>query len=118
MKMPTDQIGVAVIGTGFGARCQMPAIAAHAETKLAAVVSQSLDRARLAAQTFGVPFFTDDYRKALAREDVQLVSIVTPPHLHAPLAIAALRAGKHVICEKPFAMNEREARALVAAAQK
>jgi predicted dehydrogenase len=116
--MPTDQIGVAVIGTGFGARCQMPAIAARTETRLAAVASQSLDRARMAAQTFGVPFFTDDYRTAIARDDVQLVSIVTPPHLHAPIALAALRAGKHVICEKPFAMNEREARAMVEAAHK
>ncbi len=116
--MPPDQIGVAVVGTGFGARCQMPAFQAHPDTKIVAVASHSLDRARIAAQTFGVPCFTDNYREAIIRPDVDLVSIVTPPHLHAPIALAALRAGKHVICEKPFAMNEREARSMVEAARK
>src|SRR4029077_2191586 len=49
--------------------------------------------------------------------DIDLVSITAPPHLHAPMALAALRAGKHVLCEKPFAMNEREARRMVDAAR-
>ena len=112
-----DQLRVAVIGTGFGARCQMPAFAAHPDTKLVAIVSQSLDRARIAAQTNGVPFFTDDYRAVLKRADVDLVSITAPPHLHAPITLAALKAGKHVLCEKPFALNEREASRMVNAAR-
>src|SRR5579862_349796 len=116
--MPSEQIGVAVVGTGFGARCQMPAFASHPDTKLVAVASHSLERARIAAQTFGVPCFTDDYTAVISRDDVQLVSVVTPQNLHAPIVLAALRLGKHVICEKPFAMNEREARAMVEAARK
>lgn len=113
-----EQIRVAVIGTGFGARCQMPAFVAHPETKLVAVASHSLDRARIAAQTHGVPFYSDDYRVVLARSDVDLVSITVPPHLHAPIALAALKSGKHVLCEKPMALNEREAVRMVNAARK
>jgi len=113
-----EQIRVAVIGTGFGARCQMPAFVAHPETKLVAVVSHSLDRARIAAQTHGVPFYSDDYRVVLARNDVDLVSITAPPHLHAPIALAAFKAGKHVLCEKPMALNEKEAVRMVNAARK
>jgi predicted dehydrogenase len=113
-----EQIRVAVIGTGFGARCQMPAFVAHPDTKLVAVVSHSLERARIAAQTNGVPFYTDDYRIVLGRDDVDLISITAPPHLHAPIALAALAAGKHVLCEKPMALNEREALRMVNAAHK
>ena len=113
-----EQIRVAVIGTGFGARCQMPAFAAHPDTKLVAVASHSLERARIAAQTNGVPFYSDDYRDVVARHDVDLVSIAAPPHLHAPIALAAFKAGKHVVCEKPMALNEREALRMVNAARK
>ncbi|HKW45641.1 MAG TPA: Gfo/Idh/MocA family oxidoreductase [Candidatus Eremiobacteraceae bacterium] len=113
----SEQIRVAVIGTGFGARCQIPAFAAHPDTKLVAVASHSLERARIAAQTHGVPFYTDDYRVVFGRDDVDLVSITAPPHLHAPMTLAALKAGKHVICEKPMALNEREATRMANAAR-
>jgi predicted dehydrogenase len=114
----SELIRVAVIGTGFGARCQMPAFVAHPDTKLVAVVSQSLERARIAAQTHGAPFYSDDYRVVLKRDDVDLVSITAPPHLHAPIALAAIKAGKHVLCEKPMALNEREAARMTDAARK
>lgn len=113
-----EVIKVAVIGTGFGARCQMPAFVAHPDTKLVAVVSQSLERARIAAQTHGAPVYSDDYRTVIKRDDIDLVSITAPPHLHAPITLAALKAGKHVLCEKPMALNEREAARMVDAARK
>ena len=115
-----EQIRVAVIGTGFGARCQMPAFAAHPETKLVAVASHSLERARIAAQTHGVPFYSDDYRNVVTREGRgPRQHRRLPPHpAPAPITLAAFKAGKHVLCEKPMALNEREALRMVNAARK
>ena len=59
---------------------------------------------------------TDDYQDALRRSDIDAVDICLPHHLHAEVALAALRAGKHVLVEKPMACSMAEARAMVAAA--
>ena len=59
----------------------------------------------------------DSLADALADPDVHVVSIATPPHTHAPLAIEACRAGRHVLCEKPFALDALEAESMCAAAE-
>jgi predicted dehydrogenase len=64
-----------------------------------------------------IPQVFNTWQELIRSESVDLVSIVTPPHLHAEIAIAALRAGKHVICEKPTALNVAEAENMFAAAQ-
>jgi predicted dehydrogenase len=109
---------VAVVGMGFGARVQLPVFRDHPQCAVTAVCSGSLERAKAAAIQFAVPYFTDDYRECVKRADVDLVSIVTPPALHRPIAIAALRAGKDVLCEKPFALNVAEARSMCTAARR
>ena len=58
---------------------------------------------------FGVPHGYRDIRDLLARDDIDAVSIAVPNFLHRPIAIDALRAGKHVLCEKPMALNAAEA---------
>lgn len=113
-----DLLRVAVIGMGFGSRVQLPVFAEHPQTVVTCVCSGSIERARAAASQFVVPHYTDDYRQCVKRDDVDLVSIVTPPDLHAPIALAALRAGKHVLCEKPFALNTGEAQRMVSAARR
>ena len=70
-----------------------------------------------AARRFGIPDI-EDVDKLLARDDVDLVYIATPPFLHYPQALAALEAGKHVICEKPLAMTVEQADTLIAVARK
>jgi predicted dehydrogenase len=65
----------------------------------------------------GVPRACISFAEALARPEVDAVTIATPPHTHAPLVLDAVRAGKHVLCEKPFAHDAGEARALLAAAE-
>lgn len=67
------------------------------------------------AQACGVASVETDYEALVLREDVDLVYNALPPNRHADLTIAALKAGKAVLCEKPFAMNAAEARAMVAA---
>jgi predicted dehydrogenase len=75
-------------------------------------------RARRSAQNFFVPVVTADYHELLSRDDVQIVSICTPPSLHEQMVIDALEAGKYVLCEKPLAHNLASADRIVEAAAK
>jgi predicted dehydrogenase len=100
---------IGVIGTGFARRVQLPALRLVPGTVVTAVASGSVERARAVAAEFGVPhaFGSGD---ALARSpDVDLVVVSSTPDGHAGPAIAGLEAGKHVLCEKPMALNARDA---------
>lgn len=81
-----------------------------------AVAARSPDRAKLYAREHDIPTACASYEELLARDDVDVVYVGIPPHLHREWAIRALDAGKSVLCEKPFAMNSGEAREMVAAA--
>jgi len=75
-----------------------------------------VEAAKQVADERGIPFYTD-YRELVARDDVDVVSVCTPHYLHAPMALAALEAGKHVLVEKPIAIAVSEADAMIAAAE-
>ena len=107
--------GAIVIGTGFGARVHVPALQA-AGFDVVALLGRDPDKTARRAARLGVPA-SCDVDGLLARPDVAAVSIATPPATHAPLAIAAARAGKHVLCEKPFALDVAEAETMLAAAE-
>jgi len=110
-------IRVAVIGTGFGTAVHVPAFQSCPDTEVVAICSGREERAQEAAAKFNIPHWSTDYRAVVARDDVDLVSISTPPYEHHPMAMAALDAGKHVLLEKPMAVNAQQARELVAKAQ-
>jgi len=76
------------------------------------------DRAAGAAQRFGWPESTDGWKAAVLRDDVRIVDICTPGDSHAEIAVAALEAGKHVLCEKPLATTVAEAEAMADAARR
>jgi predicted dehydrogenase len=107
---------IAIIGTGWGARVQIPAMRSAGLAVTALAGHDAAKTARIAGE-LGIPFTTGDWRAVLDRPDVQLVSVVTPPNTHAAIAIAALAAGKHVLCEKPTALNAAEAAQMLAAAE-
>ncbi len=109
----TRKIRLGFIGTGFTRLIQIPAFRMFPEVEIVSVASGTLENAEKTARDFGVPHFTADWRETVARDDIDLISIVTPPYLHAEMAIAALDAGKHVLCEKPTAMNATEALAML-----
>jgi predicted dehydrogenase len=111
------KLGVGVIGTGFGASVHLPAFAGRDDVRVVGVCSAQRERARRSASAYGVPFATDDYRELIHREDVDIVDITAPPPWHAEMASAAFEAGKHVLCEKPLAMNASEARHMLEAAR-
>ena len=108
---------VGLIGTGFGTRVHMPAMRADPHIEVVAICSAQRSRAQAAAEKWGIPWATDDYRELIRRDDVDLVSVCTPPDSHAEMTIAALEAGKHVLCEKPLALDAGEARAMEHAAE-
>ncbi len=98
------RLRIAVVGTGFGARIQVPGFRATGRFDVVTLVGRDRERTRTAAARLGVaPCASLD--EALAVPDLDAVSIATPPATHAPLAVAAARAGKHVLCEKPFARS-------------
>jgi len=111
-------LGIAVVGMGFGGRVQLPVFHAHPGTTVRSICSGTRQRAERAATEFGIEHFTDNFHEAIDRPDIDVVSVATPPHLHLPVALAALEIGKHVLCEKPFALNVRDARRMVAAAKR
>jgi predicted dehydrogenase len=106
---------IGIIGTGWGARVQVPTFR-EAGLSVTAIAGHNRERTRTIAAELGVCAH-DDWRAVIASPDVDLVSIVTPPSEHLEMAMAALDAGKHVLLEKPTALNAAEAGELVVAAQ-
>jgi len=88
------------------------------DATIVCVAARDPARARRYANEHGVPEVAADYAALIARDDIDLVYVALPAAFHAEWAIKALEAGKAVLCEKPFAMNAAEARAMVAAAEK
>jgi predicted dehydrogenase len=113
MSFQTDvkePIRVGVIGTGFGASLHLSALRENADFETVAICSRRPERARAAALEHDIPTHLADYRELARSDAVDAVIVASPPHLHHAMVIAALEAGKHVVCEKPMARNLAEAR--------
>jgi predicted dehydrogenase len=108
----------AVFGTGFMGRVHTEAIRRLGNVEVAAIASLHESNARRLAEHFSVGRVEADYRKVLEDPTIDAVHICTPNAQHFPMALDALEAGKHVVCEKPLATTVDEARTLVAAAEK
>jgi predicted dehydrogenase len=119
-----QEIGVAVIGTGFMGKAHALAYRAvpnafpnSLKPRLVAVADVSEEGARRAAEQFGFERATCDWKTLLDDPDVQVVSITTPCSLHREMALAAIAAGKHVHCEKPIAPSASDAQEMMKAAE-
>jgi predicted dehydrogenase len=108
---------VGIVGTGFGARVQVPGFRT-AGYEVTAICSAHLERARAAAEQAGIPVAVATVDQLAQRDDVDVVCVSSPPALHRGHALAALAAGKHIICEKPMARDTSEAREMLAAAER
>jgi predicted dehydrogenase len=117
MIMPR-RLRAGVIGAGAIGPAHLRGYQAARGVETAAVCDVHKGRAEAAAAQFGAKHVFTDYRKMLAADAVDLVSVCTPNNTHMPITIAALQAGKHVLCEKPLAMNGQQARRMVAAARR
>jgi predicted dehydrogenase len=114
-----DRIGVCVVGGGFWAKAMhLPAFKAIPGVEVVSVVSGSDASASSLADAHGVKRWSTDYIDAVTSSDVDVVDIIAPNYLHAPIAIAAAEARKHVICIKPLATTLADADRMLGAAAK
>lgn len=104
-----------VIGLGAG-QAHMSGYVKADGVDLVAIAGKEKERLTGASERFDVPHTFEDWEDLVARDDIDLVSIATPNALHAPIAIAALRAGKHVLSEKPLSIDAGAAQQMVDAA--
>ncbi len=115
-KLAGRAYGLGLVGAGsFGQFC-LNAFRKMPNLKLAAVCDKDLERARAVAAEFGMAPY-NDLELLLADQSVDIVAIDTPPASHAALSMAALRAGKHVFCEKPLATSLEDAAAVLRMAE-
>lgn len=107
---------IVVAGTGFGCRIQIPALRG-AGFEVVGLVGADARRTAERAAINGVSESFTDVGEAIKRTGAKAAAISTPPNLHAEVTLAAISHGCHVLCEKPFASNVAQARAMLAAAQ-
>jgi predicted dehydrogenase len=105
----------AIIGTGFMGRVHAAAIRAGGG-HVVGIVGSSIERGAQAARALGVNRVFTDTAEAVTSEEVAVVHVCTPNHLHAELTLAALAAGKHVVCEKPLSVDSLTAQQMADAA--
>lgn len=114
-----QRVGTAMIGTGNRGSHVLKGVLADPNAKVVALCDLKPDRLDAAASAAARdnPATTKEWRQAIERKDVGAVFIATPPHLHSEMAVAALKAGKHVYCEKPIGVTAQQVGELVTAAK-
>ncbi len=114
--MSSDPLRAVVVGTGFGVITHLRALRAAGFT-VEALVGRDPEKTSARAADAGVPHGLTSLSQALALPGVDMVAVATPPHTHEAIVLEAIAAGKHVMCEKPFAANAGEARRMHEAAE-
>jgi predicted dehydrogenase len=104
-----EKIGIGIIGTGFARTVQIPAFQQIEGAEIISIASARREKAEAAAKEFSIAHFTDDWRETIEHKEVDLICITTPPVFHCEMTLLALENNKHVLCEKPMAMNVGEA---------
>ncbi|MCK4796112.1 MAG: Gfo/Idh/MocA family oxidoreductase [Spirochaetes bacterium] len=121
----TKKINVGLIGYAFMGKAHSHAyydvtrfFNCKAIPVMKAICGRSRGKVKKAAQNWGWESYETDWHELIKRKDIDLIDISTPNDLHEDIAIAAAKAGKHIFCEKPMAMNLTEAKSMLNAAQK
>lgn len=112
-----ERVRVGIVGAGVGS-AHAGGYSKCANAQMVALCDLDAARAQKLANEYGIPKIYTDYREMLAEENLDAVSVCTPNALHAPIAVAALEAGCHVLCEKPLSINAVEGKKIVDAAKK
>jgi predicted dehydrogenase len=113
-----SKIRTAMFGTGFMGIVHTEACRRLGNVEVAAVAASSQEKAAKFAKQMGIPHATADWQALLKSDAIDAVHICTPNVLHAPMAMAALENGKHVLCEKPLTMTSDEAKKMQKLAEK
>jgi myo-inositol 2-dehydrogenase/D-chiro-inositol 1-dehydrogenase len=122
--MSKKQLNIGLVGYGFMGRAHSNAFLQAGRffdlpysPKLKAVCARNVERAQVFADNWGYESIEMDWRKLIERKDIDLIDIASPNDTHAEIAVAAARAGKIVMCEKPLGRNAAEAKAMVEAVE-
>lgn len=117
--MKHRKLRVGVLGLGFGVNGHIPAYQATPEMEVVALgfMDSEIERGKEIAKQFNIPLTFTDLEQLVVSPEVDAVSVVVPPFLHYPLTVKALKAGKHVLCEKPMALNVTDTREMVRLAE-
>ena len=110
-------IRIGIIGAGFAQTTQIPGFKNCAGARLVAIASARREHAAEVAREFDIPNVESDWRSLVSRDDIDLVSIVTPVVTHYEMPWPRWTSGKSVLCEKPMAMNADEARRMAESAR-
>lgn len=111
------KIRTAVIGLGMG-KGHVRGFQSHPDAEVVAIADPIAEKLKAVGDEFKIANRYESAEKMLKKEKLDIVSVATPNAFHKPLTLAAIKAGCHVLCEKPMAMNAGEARAMLAAARK
>jgi len=111
----TQPVRVGLIGSQFISSIHAESFHRCPQAQLVAVASPTRAHMDEFAKKFGIPRAFTDYRQMLAMDDLDMVVIGAPNHLHCPMTLDAAAAGKHVVCEKPLCMNLADADRMIAA---
>jgi predicted dehydrogenase len=106
-----------IIGLGMGA-VHLQACLENPRAEITAICDSGEARLREVAASRGIPFAAADYHEIVSRDDVDAVVVASPDFLHAEHSVAAMEAGKHVLCEKPLALTLADCRAMIDAADR
>ena len=98
-----DKIGIGLIGSGLWGSIHAQTYAASPHTNLVSVSDLEKERAKQFVQKYGSDNWTTEYHELLENPEISAISITTPDHTHTPIILDALKAGKHVLVEKPLA---------------
>jgi len=121
-ELPGKKLGWAVVGLGrLGVNQILPAFASSKRSRIVAIVSGRPEKARRFAQLYGVDakniYDYDNYDTIAKNPAINVVYVVLPNSMHAEYTLRALRAGKHVLCEKPMANTPQDCEQMIAAAK-
>jgi predicted dehydrogenase len=104
------KIRIGIVGAGFARSTQIPGFKNCAGAEIVAIASRHRDHAQRVADEFGIPNVANDWQELVARDDLDLISVVMPPSTHMEITLAALERGRAVLCEKPMAMDASESK--------
>ena len=116
--MTSNTVSVGVVGTSWWADAMhLPALASHSGARTVAICGRNRENATAIAEAWSIPQVFTDYEDMISSADLEALVIATPNNSHYPIAMAALRQGLHVLCEKPIALTYAQAREMAQTAE-
>jgi predicted dehydrogenase len=116
-QLETSPLRVGVVGLGWTGEEHTKAYQQIPGVQVVALAGLEQERGKELSARYNIPDYYASYEELIARADIDAVSVCVPNYLHAPIGLAALESGKHVLCEKPLALNAGEAETMVEAAR-